>query len=380
MRRSIVAILAGVFLAAMVAGCGGKPQASTVKVGVVGPMTGSNAIDGKYMKQGIDLAVEEYKDGVNVGGVKYKVEVFVEDDEGKPETGANAFRKLVDQNKVFAIIGPTFSKIALAGAPIANSAKVITIATMATNPKVTEVGEYVFRSAFIDPFQGQVMAKFAREKLGLSKVAILHNNADDYAKGLTGIFKETFEKLGGTVVAVEAYGGADIKDFNPQLVKIKAAQPEAIYLPNQFPEVALQAQQARKMDITVPLLGSDSWDAPDLVKLAGDAIEGSYITALFSKDSPDPKVAAFVKRFQQKYNDAPNSNATAAYDATKMLLQAIEKAGKLDAKAVRDALATQSFEGSCGTIKVDQNRNPSRPAFIMKYTGGKLAYEDIIQP
>ncbi len=378
MKRVILVLSVVALAALLVSAC--SPKEQVIKIGSVAPMSGSNALDGKYQKQGMELAVEEVGGALTLGGQKYTIKTIYEDDEGKPETGANAYRKLVDQDKVFAIIGSPFSKITLAGAPIANAAKVINIATMATNPAVTQVGEYVFRAAFIDPFQGQVMAKFARETLGISKVAVLYNNADDYSKGLAQVFKSSFESMGGTVVAYEAYGGADIKDFNAQLVKIKAAEPEAIMLPNQHPEVALQAVQARKMGITVTLLGSDTWDNPDLVKLAGEAIEGAYVTTLFSKDSPDPKVKAFVELYQKKYGEPPNSKAVAGYDACTVLLQAITKAGKLDAKAVRDTLASESFNGSCGTIKFDQNRNPARPAFIMKYSGGQLVYNSIVQP
>ena len=365
-------------VALVLSGCGSSEK--VIKIGSVAPMSGPNSLDGKYQKQGIELAIEDVQGALTLGGTKYTIQAFYEDDQGQPDTGANCFRKLVDQNKVFAIVGSPFSKVNLAGAPIANSAKVLTVASNATNPQVTAIGEYVFRAAFIDPFQGQVMAKFAKDVLKVTKVAVLYNNADDYSKGLAEAFSSSFKNLGGEIVEYQAYGGADIKDFNPQLVKIKASGAQAIMLPNEHPEVALQIQQARAMGITVPFLGGDSWDNPDLPKLAGEALEGAYITGLFSNDGKDPKVQAFVQRYQKKFGEPPNTKAVAAYDAATVILQAIAKTGKLDAKAVRDTLASQAFEGSCGVIKYDANRNPSRPAFIMQYVKGNLQYVDMIQP
>lgn len=381
MKKQFLAICAILLMfVIMVTGCSSS-SADEVRLGVVAPLTGQNAIGGQYIKNGVNLAVEEFaKDGLVVGDKKLKVTVIFEDNENKPEITANAFRKLIDQDKVIAIVGPDASMTALAGAPIAQAAKVPVVTTFATNPKVTQVGDYIFRACFIDPFQGKVMAEYAIKNLQAKKAAVLYNNGNDFSKGLTEFFTQRFEELGGKVVAVEAYGGSDIKDFNAQLAQIKESNPDVLFLPNAFFETGLQMNQARKAGITVPLIGGDGWDAPDLIKIAAGAEEGAAFSAAFSPEDSRPEVQSFVEKYRENYNDDPNSNAVLAYEATAIILKGLQDAGKLDGEALRDAISNIDIDLPSGNIKFDENRNPQKAAVIMQFKDGQKKYVTTIQP
>lgn len=359
----------------------GPVAAAQVKIGVVAPITGQNAIGGQYIKNGVELAVKEFApEGLEVGGKKYDVRVIYEDNENKPDITANAFRKLIDQNEVVAIVGPDASSTSLAGGPIAQAAQVPVVTTFATNPKVTEVGDYVFRACFIDPFQGSVMAKYVMENLKATKAAILYNNGNDFSKGLTEFFKQSFEAMGGQVVALEAYGGSDIRDFNAQLNNIKASDAEVLYLPNAFFETGLQMNQARKAGITVPFVGGDGWDSPDLPKIAAGAEEGAAFTAAFSHEAQRPEVQAFVDKYQENFGTVPNSNAVLAYEATAIVLRGLKDAGKVDGPALREAIAAINIDLPSGKIQFDEKRNPQKAAVIMQFTGGTTTYVTTINP
>jgi branched-chain amino acid transport system substrate-binding protein len=354
---------------------------SEIRLGVVAPVTGQIAITGQYMRNGVELAVKEFApDGVSVGGKKLPVRIIVEDNENKPETTANAFRKLIDQDEVCAIVGPDASTVSLAGTPIAQAAGIPVVTTFPTNPRVTQVGDYIFRACFIDPFQGYIMAKYTWETLGKKKAAILYNNGNDYSKGLTEFYTESFEKFGGKVVAVEAYGGGDIRDFNAQLNNIKGTDAEILFMPNSFHEAGLAMNQARKAGITIPFLGSDTWDTPDIVQIASGAEEGSIYDCAFSAESTVPEAAAFTKAYQDAYKQLPNSNAVLAYEATAIILKAIEKAGSLDGAAIRDAIRQTELKLPSGVIKFDENRNPTKGAVLLQFTGGVARYLTTVNP
>ena len=377
MKKIAVALL--VF--AMLMAASAALAANVVKIGVVAPITGQNAIGGQYIKNGVNLAVAEFaKNGITVGGKKYEVKIIFEDNENKPDITANAFRKLIDQDGVIAIVGPDASSTSLAGAPIAQSSQVPVVATFATNPKVTQVGDYIFRACFIDPFQGKVMAKYVLENLKVKKAAILYNNGNDFSKGLTEFFKQAYEKAGGKVVALEAYGGSDIRDFNAQLNNIKNSGAEVLYLPNAFFETGLQMNQARKGGIKVPLVGGDGWDSPDLPKIAAGAEEGAAFTAAFSHEAKKPEVKAFVDRYNKNFKTVPNSNAVLAYEATAIVIEGLKKAGKLEGPALREAIAKLEVKLPSGTIKFDKDRNPQKAAVIMQFKGGATKYLTTINP
>lgn len=365
-------------------GTSSKAAPETIKIGVTLPISGQSAIAGEYMKNGIELIVDQLKaeGGLDVKGKKMPVEFIYEDNEAKPETTANAYRKLIDQDKVLAIVGPDMSKCILAGGPVAQSSKIPCIGTFTTNEKVTQIGDFVFRACFIDPFQGKVMAQYAADTLKVKTAAILYNNADDYSKGLMENFVKAFEAKGGTIVETQAYGGADVKDFNAQLTKIKAANPEVMFMPNQFGEVPLQMKQARQMGITAKFLGGDSWDSPDVPNIAGnDIVEGAAYDAAFSPVDPNPVCQDFVKRYNDKYGVNPNSNAVLAYEAALVVLEGVKNAETLDGQGVRDAMAKiTNFPVPSGTITFDDTRNPVKGAVINVYKNGTPDYVTTVNP
>ena len=356
--------------------------ADEVRVGVVAPITGQAAIAGQYIKNGVELALKQYapKGTIKLGEKDVALKVIFEDNENKPEITANAFRKLIDQDEVCAIVGPDASTVALAGAPIAQSAKVPVIATFATNPKVTQVGDYIFRACFIDPFQGKVMAKYAFENMKTRKAAILYNNGNDFSKGLTEFFTKEYVALGGKVVITEAYGGSDIRDFNAQLNNIKATDAEVLYMPNEYYVTGLQMNQARRAGIKLPLIGGDGWDTPEIVQVAAGSEEGASYTCAFSHEATTPEAQAFVKAYKDAYKENPNSNAVLAYEATVIVLKAVESAKSTDGPAVRDAIAATKLSLPSGVIKFDANRNPEKAAVILQFQKGTPKYITTVQP
>jgi branched-chain amino acid transport system substrate-binding protein len=353
-------------------------EPEVIKVGVVTPLTGDVATFGQSTKNAVQMAADE----VNAeGGVLgKKIELVIIDDRNEPKETANAFRKLIDQDRVVAIIGSLTSKCTLAGAPIANAKKIPMITSSSTNPKVTLTGPYAFRVCFIDDFQGQVMAQFAYEDLSAKKAAILYDNGNDYSKGLAEFFEKSFTGFGGEVVAKEVYSQTD-SDFNAQLTKIKNLNPDVIFLPDYYQKVALIAKQARGLGIKATFLGGDGWDSPELVKLGGDAIEGGYFSNHYSKDDPDAKVQEFVKKYKEKYGSEPDALAALAYDALYFLVAGIEDAGKVDSQAIRDSLEKMGkFDGVTGSFTLDKNRDPIKSAVVLKIEGGAQKFVKRVEP
>lgn len=386
MRRRLRAVRT-LFVAAAVAvgvtACGGPgAQGDVIKIGVSAPITGNIAAIGESTQNAARLAEEEInaQGGLDVGGKKMKVQFIIEDDENKPESTASVFQKLITQDQVVAIIGSQSSSASNAGAPIANDAKVPMISPWATNPNVTKDKPFVFRAAFIDPFQGYVMAKFAYENLGARKAAVLYDVAQDYNKGLAEVFRDEFTKTGGQITAFETYTTGD-KDFSAQLTKIKATDPDVLFLPNYYSEVPLQVQQARRLGIDAVIIGGDAWDSPDLLELGGADLEGSYFSNHYSSSSDAPKVREFVEKYEAKYGTAPDAAAALTYDAAYILFQAIQQAGSLDREKIRDAIAaTKGFEGITGTISYEGSGDPVKPAVVLKIENGQFKYETTVNP
>lgn len=357
---------------------------NVIKIGLVAPMTGGAATYGTSTKNGCMMAIDEInrQGGLIVDKTAYKINCIWEDDEGKPESAANAYRKLIDQNKVIAIIGTVMSKCSLAGAPIAQESGVPMITPASTNPQVTEVGNYIFRACFIDPFQGTVMANFAYNTLGKRKAAVLFDNGNDYNKGLAEFFKAQFENLGGKVVAYESFTDEDkTQDFTPQLTKIKAVSPDVLFLPNYYSSVALVVKQAKGMQLNIPFLGGDGWDSPELINLAGKDIEGSYFSTHFSKDSPLKEIQKFVKEYEAKYGFSPDGLAALGYDATYILCNALKRSITLKKEDIRQALVeTKDLQVLSGKITFDSSRNPIKNAVILKIENGRTLYYSTIAP
>jgi len=357
----------------------------TIKIGVVCPISGSAAIAGKYIVNGVKLLEAELDSagGIEKDGVLYPVEFIYEDNEAKEDITANVYQKLIYQDEVIAILGPDMSKAILAAGPIAQAAGVPNIGTFTTNPAVTEIGDFIFRACFIDPFQGKVAATYAWEA-GYKTAGVLYNNADAYSKGLYEFFKMTFEELGGKVVEAQAYSGSDVKDYNVQLTKIKATNPDCVFMPNLLNEVGLQIKQARSIGITAPLIGGDSWDTPEVADIAGaENIKGSVYISAFSAENPDPIAQEFVTRFKEAYNgDLPNSNATLAYEAGKMIVEGIINSKTLDRKGVRDAIAQiKDLKLPSGSLTVGEDRNPIKGASVMQYDEtGTARFLKVVNP
>ena len=359
-------------LAMLAAGCPGKKaeDANEIVVGEYGSMTGSEATFGQSTHNGIAMAVEEIN---AAGGIKgKKVRLVSYDDQGKTSEVGTSVTRLITSDKALAVLGEVASSLSIAGGQICQQEGVPMISPSSTNPKVTEIGDFVFRMCFTDPFQGEVMARFVtnpkdKQGLGLKKVAILIDQRQAYAQGLARYFEESLGKLGGSVVAKEAYQGGD-QDFSAQLQKIKDAKPEALYIPGYYTDVANIAKQVRGIGITAPLLGGDGWEG--VLDLNAAALEGAYYSCHYSVDEPRPEVKAFVDKYTQKYKKSPDSMSALGYDATMMLKNAVERAPTTDRKAVRDALAaTKDFHGVTGIITMDEKRNAKKPAVVLQIKG-----------
>ncbi|HXF49023.1 MAG TPA: ABC transporter substrate-binding protein [Verrucomicrobiae bacterium] len=374
-------VIFGLILAAL-SGCAKKED--VIKIGEFGGLTGSTATFGISTKNGIDMATEE----LNAAGglLGKKVQVIVEDDRSLAEEAASAVKKLVTQDKVVAVLGEVASSRSLAGAPICQENKIPMVTPSSTNPKVTEIGDYIFRVCFIDPFQGEAMAKFAFDNLKVKKAAIFKDSKNDYSVGLAQYFAETFQKLGGQIVAEESYFEGD-QDFKAQLTSIKGKKPEAIFIPGYYTEVGLIARQARELGLNIPLLGGDGWDSPKLTEIAtikkpGDALKDCYFSNHYAADDPNPVIQDFIKKYQAKYNEVPDAMAVLGYDAANILYDAIKRAGSTEGAKIRDALAqTKDFPGVAGSTTIDSARNARKPLVVLKIAeGGKYEYTATVNP
>jgi branched-chain amino acid transport system substrate-binding protein len=254
------------------------------------------------------------------------------------------------------------------------------ISPSSTNPKVTQVGDYVFRVCFLDPFQGKVMADFARDTLKFDRVAILKDVKNDYSIGLADAFKAAFTARGGQIPVEQSYSAGDT-DFSAQLTAIKAANIQGLYVPGYYAEVGAIARTAQRLGVKVPLMGGDGWDAPDLFQIGGDALEGSYFSNHFAPDAATAKSQKFVSDFKAKYGQDPTGLGALGYDAAGVLFAAISKSGKTDPKGIRDALTeVKNFEGVSGTISINQNRDADKSAVIVAIEGGKAKYRATVSP
>lgn len=355
-----------------------KPSDDVILLGEVGSLTGSEAAFGISTRNGIELALEEANASGGVKGKKLAVRVY--DDQSKPEEAAAATTRLITQDKVVAILGEVASSNSLAMAPKAQEAKVPMISPSSTNPKVTEVGDYIFRVCFIDPFQGFVMAKYAHDNLKFTKVAILTDKKSAYSEGLTEVFNKKFAEMGGKIVGIEAYSKGDT-DFRAQLTNIKKLKADGLYVPGYYQDVALIAEQAKELGLKVTMMGGDGWDSDKLFELGGAAVEGSYVSNHYSAQDPSPRVQDFIKRYREKFKADPDSLAALAYDSARVTIEAMKRAPDLSGPALRAAIAeTKEFPGVAGVITLDANRNPVKPAVVLKIEGGKFKYVDTVSP
>ena len=359
---AVVVILLAVFIVTQT-----KKEPEVIKIGAILPLTGGGAKYGEEAKNGIELAIEDLKNS--------KIEVLYEDDQGTANGAVNAFNKLVESAKVPVIIGPMYSSTALAIAPLGQRKKVVIFSPSASSPDLTEAGDYFFRNWPSDIYEGNEMAKFAHDTLNLKTIAILSVNLD-YGVGLTKVFEKVFKSLGGQILTTEYYDqGAT--DFRTQLSKIKSLNPEAIYLPGYYSEIGLILKQAKEIGIKTRFLSCVGFDNPKVLEIAGSAAEGVvFARPYYDPESEDPVIKSFVERFTQKYGVAPGIYAAHAYDALKIIAQAIEKGG-YSADGIKEALYSISgFPGVTGSTSFDENGDVEKPIQIMKVMQGRfMRYE-----
>jgi branched-chain amino acid transport system substrate-binding protein len=378
----LVALLAG---AALLTACGksgseGAAEGSTIKIGEFASLTGKEAAFGQSSHKGTLLAIDELN---AAGGILGKqIEFVYEDNRSTPGESATIAKKLITRDKVVAILGEVASGRSLEAGPIAQANKVPMISPSSTNPKVTEIGDYIFRACFTDPFQGKLLAEFAQRSLKAKKVAVFSDVSAPYSVGLAQYFREPFTANGGQIVSEQKYTGGD-KDFRAQLTVIKNTQPDAIMVPGYYTDVGLIVAQARQLGITVPLFGGDGWEAPELLEIAGAAaLEGTYYSTHFSPDNTDPLAQKFVAAFKAKFNgETPDAMAALGYDSVLILADAIKRTGGTEGPKLRDALAaTKDLPGATGATTFDANRDPSKGAVIITVKDGKFQFVETITP
>lgn len=350
-----------------------------IKVGEFASLTGKEASFGQFSHNGTVLAFEE----INArGGVLGKqLQLIYEDDQSKAGQAATVVRKLISSDRVIAILGEIASSRSLEGAPVCQSNRIAMISPGSTNPQVTEKGDYIFRGCFTDTFQGGLLADFAANTLKIKTVAVLGDAKSDYSAGLSKSFKERAAANGIQIVVERNYSGGD-KDFHAQLTTIKAAKPDAVFVPGYYTDVGLILRQARQVGIKVPLFGGDGWGAPALAQLAGSsAMEGTYFSTHFSPDEKRPEVQDFVKKYQAKFGVIPDAMAALGYDSALILADAIKRAGSTDSAKIRDAIAsTKDLPCVTGSVSLDEHRNAHKAAVILKAAGNQFVYMQTVEP
>lgn len=386
-----------VFAVTIFAGCGSKPATDSkpadskpaeskepIKVGANFELTGGIATFGNSAVNAIQLAFDEINAAGGVNG--RQLELVKADNKSEAAESTNSITKLLTQDKVVAVLGPISSSNALAAAPVAQAKKIPMITPTATNPKVTveednKVKEFVFRTCFIDPFQGKVAAEFAAKSLKAKTAAIYIDSSSDYSKGLAEVFKKTFEAAGGKIVSEEAFLAKDT-DFKATLTKIKNANPEVIYVPGYYEEVGKIIRQGRELGIKQAFLGGDGFDSPKLAEIAGKAnLNNAFFTNHYTPKDSAPVVQNFVTQYKTKYGSEPDALAALGYDAAKMLVDGIKRAGSTDAAAITKALAeTKNLELVTGNISLDAQHNPVKSAVIIELKDGEQTFKERVNP
>ena len=387
-RNVLVAITCALALAFL--GCPPKnaetPNATTtggdgeILVGEYGSLTGNQATFGTSTHNAIMLAVDEINGAGGVNGRKIKVQT--EDDQSKAEEAANAVTKLIAQNNVVAVLGEVASSSSIAAAPICQNNKIPMITPSSTNPAVTKKGDYIFRMCFLDDYQGASMARYLRQTLGIKNVAILIDNKSDYSTGLAKYFGDAFTAMGGTIVGTQSFTSGD-SDFRAQLTAIRTTKPELIYIPAYYNDVGQIAIQARDLGMNMPLAGGDGWGSPKLIEIGGKALEGCFYSNHYFFGDTNPIVRNFVEKYKQRYSATPDALAALAYDAARVLADAMKRAGgKTDGPTLREAIAaTKGFAGVTGTINLGPDRNPEgKTLVIVEVKGGELTLKAKVEP
>jgi len=377
MERSKINKFVSLFVAFLMPGIGSAFAQDTIPVGEFASISGGSASFGQSSHKGMVLAINEINAAGGVLGKK--INLITEDDQSLAGQPATIVRKLISQDKVVALLGEIASSKSLEAAPICQQDKIPMISPGSTNPKVTEIGDYIFRICFIDPFQGTVMAKFARSK-GWKKVAVLTDVKQDYSVGLAEFFVKNFTANGGEIVKDQKYSSGD-KDFRAQLTSIKASQPDAIFVPGYYGEVALIAKQSHLLGIKAPLMGGDGWVGDSLLKVAGNSLDGCFFSNHYSEEDTAPVVQEFVKKFKAAYGVVPDAMAALGYDSAMVLADAIKRAGSTDSQKLRDAIAaTKDYKAVTGSITLDEHRNATKSAVILTIANGGFKFVQTVAP
>jgi len=389
--------MAGVAIAALAGGCkepapaGGNAATATsgekaapytgdeIVLGEYGSFTGDTATFGNSTHNGITMAIAEANASGGVLGKK--IRVLKEDTASKTDQAATAVLRLINEKNVLAIIGEVASSRSLAAAPLCQKAGVPMISPASTNPKVTQEGNYIFRTCFTDAFQGSTLANYASNDLKAKTVAVFTDVASDYSKGLAAAFEEQFVKNGGKIAIKASYSAGD-KDFRAQLTNIKSSNPDVLLVPGYYNDIGQMAVAARSIGFNKPLLGGDGWDSPVLLKTGKDELQGSYFSNHYSPDSKEPRVQAFVAEYKKQFNgETPDAMAALGYDATLIMIDAIKRAGDTDRDKIRDAIATtKGFPGVTGKITVNEERNAVKSITILQIKGNKYEPVKVIAP
>ncbi len=390
MKKHFVLVLAVLMSLSLVAGCGGgekaKPAAvsNEIKIGANFELTGGVANFGKQTLNGIQMAVKEVNAAGGVLGGK-KIVVVVADNKSEPAEATNAITKLITQDKVVAVLGPVTSTNVLATVQVAQDNKIPVLTATGTNEKITvdngKVRPFAFRACFIDPFQGRVMANYAAKTVKAKTAVIYVDSSSDYSKGLSQSFEATFTQNGGKIVGKEAFLAKD-QDFKATLTKIKAMNAEVIFIPAYYEEVGKIVKQARELGITIPLLGTDGWDDPKVVEIAGAAaLNNTFFSNHYSSQDKDPNVVKFVEAYKKEYNQEPSALAALGYDSGLMIIDAIKRAGAADSVKIKDALEqTKNLQVSTGILTIDSNHNPVKSAVVIEMKDGKQSFKEKVNP
>ena len=354
-------------------------EGGEIVIGEYGSMTGGQATFGVSTHNGIMLAVDEINAANGING--RKIRVLTEDDQSKAEEAANAVTKLISQNNVVAVLGEVASSNSLAAAPICQSNKVPMITPSSTNPRVTEVGDYIFRMCFIDPYQGEAMANYLTKQVGMKKAAILIDVKSDYSTGLASFFERTFTANGGQITGKQSYAQGD-SDFRSQLTAIKSGNPDVIFVPGYYNDIGQIAIQARDLGMKQPLAGGDGWESPKLIEIGGAALEGCFYSNHYHVDDPAPAVREFVQKYQERFGAKPDSLAALGYDSARVLADAIKRAGTTDGAKLRDAIAaTKGFVGVTGVVNLGPDRNPiGKKLVVLEIKGKDTVLKAVVDP